>query len=73
MPVAFTLPNNKWKPLTNNLNLLLNFKIIKNVYLVWPDLLTAECPYNQAWEHEWQKEKQKSDTSVLSIYPMCVL
>lgn len=34
MPVAFILPNNKCKPLTNNLSLLLNFKIMKNVYIV---------------------------------------
>lgn len=34
--------------------------MIKNVYLGWPDLVTAEYLHNQAWQNAWQNGEAKT-------------
>lgn len=71
MPVVFSLLNTKCKSLANNYNFLLNSKMIKNVYLGWPDLVTAEVLHNQAWQNARQNgEAKKPDSRLHFIYPV---
>lgn len=42
--------------------MLLIFKMIKNVYLGWPDLKTSEYLYNQAQQNAWQNGEAKPNS-----------
>jgi hypothetical protein len=73
MPLVFSLLNTKCKYLANNYNFfLLNSKMIKNVYLGWPDLVTAEYLHNQAWQNAWQSGEANT-WHLITFYLPCVL